>query len=300
MLLLRIDLLFELGRVDEALTAGRKLRERGLITPLLAQRLGELLVAAGHEDEAKRVFSEIVEYDPAGEYTRRLLGDIFLRHGWQQDAYRQYQDLVSLTGSPTDVIRLARAAAGAGRVDEALRLLRKVATGEGRPGPEDPRRFARLHAAAMLAQMLATEKDLPKHSLERELERLQLFDGPTTWTFIRWTDLEQQLTLGLASQAGPAAQRAALRTSDGRHAADTGLWAIQSGELDDLVVRHQGPIPKRAVAFERLTVRWDGEHFHVERALGTIAAKAVRGSEAPSAADEQSAADPQADPQADP
>jgi Ca-activated chloride channel family protein len=283
LLLLRIDLLFELRRVDEAIAAGRKLRERGLITPLLAQRLGELLVAAGEEDEAKRVFSEIVEYDPSGESTRRLLGDIFLRHGWYQEAYRQYQDLVSITGAPNDVIRQARAAAGAGRVDEALRLLRKVATGEGRPGPEDPRRFARLHAAVLLAQMLATEEGLPKDSLERELERLQLFDGPTTWTFLSWSDLEQQLTLGI-EPLGPepteaeleAAKRAALRTSDGRSTGDTGLWVIQAAELDDLVVRHQGPIPTRAVAFERLTVRWDGEHFQVDRSLGTIAAKAAR------------------------
>jgi Ca-activated chloride channel family protein len=283
LLLLRIDLLFELRRVEEAIAAGRKLRERGLITPLLAQRLGELLVAAGEEDEAKRVFSEIVEYDPSGEYTRRLLGDIFLRHGWYQEAYRQYQDLVSITGAPTDVIRQARAAAGAGRVDEALRLLRKIATGEGRPGPEDPRRFARLHAAVLLAQMLATEEAVPRDSLERELERLQLFDGPTTWTFVNWSDLEQQLTLGI-EPLGPepteeqieAAKLAALRTSEGRSTGDTGLWVIQASGLDDLVVRHQGPIPTRAVAFERLTVRWDGEHFHVERSLGTIAARAAR------------------------
>ena len=93
LVLLRIDLLFELGRIDEAIAAGRKLRERGLITPMLARKLGELLVEAGEADEAKRVFSEIVEYDPSGEYTRRLLGDIFLRHGWYQEAYRQYQDL---------------------------------------------------------------------------------------------------------------------------------------------------------------------------------------------------------------
>jgi isocitrate dehydrogenase len=49
------------------------------------------------------------------------------------------------------IIRLARAAAGEGRTDEALRILRKVAAGEGRPGADDPRRFARLHAAVYLA-----------------------------------------------------------------------------------------------------------------------------------------------------
>lgn len=304
--LLRIDLLFELSRIDEAIAAGRKLRERGLITPMLAQQLGELLVAAGQAQEAKRVFSEIVEYDPDGEYTRRLLGDIFLRHGWHQEAYHQYQDLVALTGEPTDLIRMARAAAGAGRVDEGLRLLRKVASGEGRPGVDDPRRFARLHAAALLAEMLASDDTLPKDKLEAELERLQLFDAPATWTLITWTDLQHALTLGTEpvefaedadeseiEAAVEAARKAALRISDGRSAGDTGLWAIQAGGLDDLIVRHRGEVPTRAVAFQRLTIRWDGQHFEVVRQLGTIAAKAAReGEEAEAEAAEEAAEQP--------
>src|SRR5690606_840678 len=220
---------------------------------------------------------------PASETTRRLLGDIFLRHGWYQEAYRQYQDLAALTNAPTDVIRMARAAAGAGRVDEGARLLRQVAGGEGRPGVDDPRRFARLHAAALLAEMLASDDSLPRDKLERELKRLQLFDAPTTWTLITWTDLEHELMLGVEAP-GPdadaavieAARKAALRTSDGRSAGDTGLWAIQSGNLDDLIVRHRGDVPTRAVSFQRLTIKWDGEHFEVTRTLGTIAARAAR------------------------
>ncbi|PRQ10057.1 VIT domain-containing protein [Enhygromyxa salina] len=291
--LIRIDLLFELDRINDAITAARKLRERGLITPLLAQRLGELLVEAGQDEEAKRVFSEIVEYDPSGEYTRRLLGDIFLRHGWYQEAYRQYQDLVSLSAAPTDVIRMARAAAGAGRVDEGLRLLRKVIGGEGRPGVDDPRRFARLHAAVLIGELLATDDQLPRAKLERELDRLQLFDTPTTWTLISWRDLEHDLTLGVEPLAADAdraaieaAKKAALQTSDGRLAGDTGLWAIQTGGLGDLVVRHRGEVPARAVSFERLTITWDGEHFEVERELGTIAARAARQGDESDAEDE--------------
>jgi tetratricopeptide (TPR) repeat protein len=270
---------------------------------MLAQRLGEALVSAGQHDEAKRVFSEIVEYDPEGEYTRRLLGDIFMRHGWYQEAYHQYQDLVGLTGQPTDVIRMARAAAGAGRVDEGLRLLRKVAAGEGRPGVDDPRRFARLHAAVLLAEMLASDDSLPKEKLEAELERLQLFDAPTTWTLVTWTDLEHGLTLGtepveldadadesVVAAAREAARRAALRISDGRSAGNTGLWAIQAGGLDDLVVRHRGEVPTRAVSFQRLTIRWDGQHFEVVRQLGTIAAKAAR--EGDEAGDEETPKEP--------
>ncbi|MFV8749428.1 VIT domain-containing protein [Nannocystaceae bacterium ST9] len=275
-----IDLLAQLGRIDDAIARGRRLRDRGQMTPVLAERLGELLVRKGEREEAKRVFSEIVEFDPSGEASRRMLGDIFLRHGWFQAAYHQYDDLLARTGDPADAIRMARAAAGSGRVDEGLRLLRKVVNGEGRPGADDPRRWARLHAALLLAQMLATDDALPAEKLTRELKRLQLFDAPTTWTFLLWQDLDSTLVLGpkpLAPDASAddiqAAIRDAQRVSDAIAAGSTGLWAIERGGLEDLEARHSGLVPPRDVVFERVVVIWDGAGFEVERSSSTIVAK---------------------------
>ncbi|MCA9706388.1 MAG: hypothetical protein KDK70_11110, partial [Myxococcales bacterium] len=120
-----LELLVAGDRLDEAVGRGRRLREQGLMTPALAQALGEVMVAHGQVDEAQRLFSEIVEFDPGSPTSRRLLGDIFLRHGWYDGAYRQYEDLIELDPEdPSAIIRLARAAAGTGRVDEALRALR--------------------------------------------------------------------------------------------------------------------------------------------------------------------------------
>ncbi|EDM80677.1 protein containing a von Willebrand factor type A domain [Plesiocystis pacifica SIR-1] len=288
--LIHIDLLFSLERREEAITAGRRLRERGLMTPALAERLGEILVAEGEVDEAKRIYSEIVEYDPQSPETRRLLGDIFLRHGWYQEAYRQFGDLFDLSGAPEDAVRLARAAAGAGRVDEGLRVLRQVAIGEGRPGLDDPRRWARMHAAFLLAQLHDEESDEAiKAKLGRELKRLQLFDAPTTWTFVVWRDLEHSLTLGPAlaelgddeavAAARAAAEAASMLTRGYTLAGDTGLWAVQRGGLAALEVRHAGLIPDREVVFERVEVRWDGEAFHVVASEGQIAAAAARADE---------------------
>jgi tetratricopeptide (TPR) repeat protein len=290
-----IDLLFQLGRIDDAIARGRRLRDRGQMTPVLAERLGELLVRAGQRDEAKRVFSEIVEFDPGGEASRRMLGDIFLRHGWYQEAYHQYDDLLAATNAPGDAIRMARAASGAGRVDEGLRLLRKVATGEGRPGADDPRRWARLHAAILLAQMLGGDDTVPADKLTRELKRLQLFDAPTTWTFVIWSDLASSLVLGpkpLPIDATPEQKQQAIRdaqrVSDAITAADTGLWAIERGGLEDLEARHSALVPPRDVAFERVVVIWDGTKFDVQRTSGTIVAKhAWQGAEAKDAASEQ-------------
>jgi len=38
-----------------------------------------------------RTYSELVEFDEANPVSRRLLGDIYLRHGWYGEAYRQYK-----------------------------------------------------------------------------------------------------------------------------------------------------------------------------------------------------------------
>jgi tetratricopeptide (TPR) repeat protein len=249
------------GQRDEAIARGRKVREQGWFTPALAQDLGELLVESGKIEEAQRVFSEIVEFDPESFESRRLLGDVFLRHGWYDGAYRQYEDLVaSRPDDMTAAIRLARAAAGAGRVDEALRILRKIAAEEGRPGADDPRRFARLHAAAYLAAMLV-EQGTPRASIAQELRRLQLFDAPTTWTLLTWHDLDASLVLARTDEVAV----------DAIAASGTGLFALQTdGGATPLTVRHAGADHARAVSYQRIVVAFDGKDFAVQVEPGAI------------------------------
>jgi hypothetical protein len=191
-----------------------------------------------------------------------------LRHGWHDAAYRQYADLEALAAEDaSSSIRLARAAAGAGRVDEALRVLRKIASGEGRPGADDPRRHARLHAAAYLAALLLEEEKLPRQSVVRELRRLQLFDGPSSWTFVVWEDLEAQLVL---AHADPSADG---HIGDPIVAGDTGLYALQAPPtgFPNLTVRHAGEHLARRVAYTQLTVTFDGKDFRVDKKTNTLA-----------------------------
>ena len=265
-----LELLVAGGRLEEAVARGRRLREQGLMTPALAQSLGEVMVAHGQTEEAQRLFSEIVEFDPKSASSRKLLGDIFLRHGWYDGAYRQYEDLVALQADePLAGIRLARAAAGTGRTDEALRTLRKIASGEGRPGADDPRRYARLHAVAYLAGLLGQAEgsvDIPAESVARELRRLQLFDGPSTWTILVWQDLEADLIL---THADPSI---GTHLGDPLIAGDTGLFALQAPPtgLPELAVRQTGETMIRDIAYERITITFDGKAFAVTRDGGTL------------------------------
>lgn len=278
-----LELLVAGGRLEQAVGRGRRLREQSLMTPALAQSLGEVMVAHGQTDEAQRLFSEIVEFDPRSARSRKLLGDIFLRHGWYDGAYRQYQDLVALEADDALAgIRLARAAAGTGRTDEALRTLRKIAAGEGRPGANDPRRFARLHAVAYLAGLLDradASSDIPAESVVRELRRLQLFDGPSTWTLLVWEDLEADLILTHAD-AGSATH-----LGEPLIAGDTGLFALQAPTtgLPELAVRQTGEAMNRAVTYTRVTITFDGKAFAVKREEGSLPGTRSRLLETPAA-----------------
>jgi hypothetical protein len=250
-----------------------RLRGQGQLTPELSQLIGELLTWQDRNDEAKRLFSELVEFAPHSLASRRLLGDIFLRHGWYADAYRQYELLMDVAQDPQAAIRLARAAAGTGRTDEALRLLGRVQAGEGRPGEDDPRRYARLHSAALLASLLDSDLDLPKDKLGAELKSLGLFDGPATWELLLWEDLGAELTLAVAvtGDGRPSAQ------ADGVDAGGTGLFARQyTGGGPTLEVRHRGLVPDRSVGWRRITLRWDGEAFTVDQQTGTIEARLAK------------------------
>jgi hypothetical protein len=236
------------------------------MSPGLAQQLGDLFVRHGRPDDAKRIYSEIVEFDPSGPASRQLLGDVFLRHGWFEEAYRQYDTLVGLsTDQPAAAMRLARAAAGAERVDEALRILRKVAAGEGRPGTDDPRRFARLLAAFYLGHLLAEpDAATPTAGVEGELKRLQLFDGPSTWTLLAWQDLQARLVLSPVAPNSEKPDEPPPPLPDALDAGDVGLFAVQhTGPSPELFVRHRGPALERPVPWIRLDLRFDGTGFAV-------------------------------------
>lgn len=261
--------LAEAGQKEEALRSGRRLAELGLMTPRIARQLGDLLSGQGLAEEATRAYSEIVEFDPDSPASRRLLGDIFLSHGWYGPAYRQYQVLTgAYPDSRLDWLRLASAAAGAGRVDEALRLERTVAESQGTPGPDDPRRFARMWSAARLARLLA---DPPKEdsgmtgaelteSVTRKLKELQLFSGPGTLVILTWEDLEAQLALSTSRQG------AELALGDRTDAGVVGLYGALMSEADagsPMEARLRSAPLDRVVKITRQEVHYDGKGFKV-------------------------------------
>lgn len=280
-----VKLLVQSDKKDEALALGRRLRDSGLLTPLVARQIGDVLARASLADEAVRTYSEIVEFDPESLPSRRLLGDIYLAHGWYDPAYRQFLTLT--TAAPTDgvaLLRLAAAAAGSGRVDEALRLERQVASAQGTPGPSDPRRWARLSSAARIARLLAEPPaPLPgaapvdparrREALIRELKELGLFASPGTLVLLTWEALDADLALAAR------VDKKDIALGEQTDAAPVGVAAafVPTAELAaaELVARLRSPRRDDAVALRRHDLVWDGKTFQVTVKAASLAASSV-------------------------
>ncbi|MFH1811866.1 MAG: VIT domain-containing protein [Pseudomonadota bacterium] len=276
-----VRVLAEANRLDEALVHGRRLHDHGLMTPQVARELGDVLARHKLEQEAVRTYSEIVEFDAGSAASRRLLGDIYLAHGWYDEAYRQYRVLTEVdSGDALGWLRLAAAAAGTGRVDEALRLERKVIQAEGKPGPTDPRRWARLASAARLAHMLATppasagDSKALTESVTRKLKQLELFRGPSHLLVVTWEDLEADLALDSALQG------VATALGEVTDASASGLSAslLAESELEgaSLVARLRSAALNRDVKLRRHDITWDGKRFEVRVSDLTLPAGAAR------------------------
>jgi tetratricopeptide (TPR) repeat protein len=265
-----VRLLAQTGDRDGAIAYGRRLRDRGFLTPTLAQQLGDALSDAGEKDEALRTYSDIVEFDGASPTSRRVLGDIYLRQGWYAAAYRQYKTLADLDPKGQLArLRLAAAAAGAGRIDEALRIERDVATGEGSPGPNDPRYWSRLWSAARLAQLFASEAGPGKEAIARKLKELQLFSGPGELALVTWEDLDVEAALG-----GLDVKK---ETSAGEvtDAGKTGLYAVllrpeEWEKTGAWAVRWKSEPLGRALPFKVAVLGWDGKSFRVTMKKGEL------------------------------
>jgi tetratricopeptide (TPR) repeat protein len=268
-----VKMLARTGDFAEALGYGRRLRDRGFLTPTLAEQLGDVLAEENLNDEAMRTYSELVEFDEKNLASRRLLGDIYLRHGWYAEAYRQYKGLTAIgSKETTDFIRLSCAAAGAGRVDEALRIERDVASNAGQPGPKDPRYFARLWSAARLGLLLdakdAGDSKAQREAVGRKMKDLHLFTGPATLALVTWEDLEARLVLANADE------KKETLAGEATDASAVGLTSLMlsPGALSRThwAVRFLADPPERAVRFTVVELTWNGESFAVTTQRGEL------------------------------
>jgi len=152
--LMALDLLEGAKRYTEAERLCTAVAGNPYADARLRTAAGEFWARRGKTAKAKRIFSEIVEFRPTDPRARRRLGDLYRAFGWYHEAYRQYQTLASLAPHDTSVLLLmALAAAGTGRIDEALRLEQRVAASA--TGSGGAARWALLWSSVRLAELRA-------------------------------------------------------------------------------------------------------------------------------------------------
>ncbi len=265
--------LFDAGMDEESMALAFRLRRERLASPTVLEVLCELQAGAGLLVEARRTCSELVEFNPDDPVVRQRLGDMFIRHGWYGEAYKQYENLAAmLKHDPVALLKLAASAAGMGRVDQALRIERKIAAGEGEQGPNDPRRLARLHSAARLTRLLTeargkNQKDQVR-VIERSLKRTQVFAPRTTVALLVWQDFEAKLDVqaDIGGKMPPISERVA---SDETGLVMLDLGGSSKGEISYKVNARETP-KNRTVPFRLITVTWDGKTFTIEQRDGQI------------------------------
>ncbi len=233
-----LALLEETEAMPEARRLARELRAEPLADARVRTAVGEFWLRQGNESEARRVFSEIVEHAPYDPWGRRRLGDLYRAHGWYDDAYREYRSLARLQPNEPGVwLLLARAAAGAGRIDEALRLEQRLSESVAPGHIEGVAGVARLWSTVRLMS-LGEGAGAAEQALLRQRRRNAgiLRDPPALFATVTWAHPDDGPELFVKGTWVPEDDDWAPADLSAK---SFGLNAVLVDELDDAPVRFQ-------------------------------------------------------------
>ena len=212
-----LALLEQTDRLPEAKRLAWDLRADPLSDARVRSAVGEFWLRQDRPLQARRIFSELVEYAPLDPWARERLGDLYRAHGWSEDAYREYSTLSWLIpGDPSVLLLLARAAADAGRIDQALRFQQRLSETTPVDAPSDPATFARLWTVIRLAHLQRTaSEDSTRRSLHRRRRQAgALRDAPELLVALTWSHPEDAPELWVrypeADAVSPPFERAPL------------------------------------------------------------------------------------------
>jgi hypothetical protein len=262
----------DVGDVGNGRALARKLRRRGDATARMRTQIGEYYLRMAKQTggseadtlEGRRTFGEIVEFAPDDPVARRRLGDLLRAHGWYEESFRQYETLAKLVPDDTTVpLLLASAAAGMGKIEEAIRLTEKASATTAPDGASGGARTSRAMAAAFLAWARDEAKKDKRGDEEarlreraRRLTSLDTTEGKSVRVLLTWEHPELHPTmwsnalgspmpaadgdvlLGVAQTTMPVSRangfvEIRLEKDDAQHAARLGLGATLTVLFDE-------------------------------------------------------------------
>ncbi len=122
------------GQLEEAVAAARAWRDRDAYNLVVVRTLGDLLAELGRRDEARRVYSAVVELLPEDARAHRALATVLEQAGDLEAAYHRLQVASGLAGDdPRLAFELADLAHRLDRLDEARDRLRAIIEDDDTP-----------------------------------------------------------------------------------------------------------------------------------------------------------------------
>jgi Ca-activated chloride channel family protein len=226
------------------------------------------------------VFSQIVEQTPFDPWARKRLGDLYRAHAWPDDAYREYQTLARLRPGEGDVLLLlSRAAADAGRVDEALRLEQRISESTDPAVDEGAATPARLWTLVRLMRLYeaAADDDARVAIRRRVREAGVLRDPPDVFVALSFGHPDDVPRFSLHYPSTEDATEFEEATLGGT---DAGILAFRIAEREEgayqLDVRREDRESLRDTTCELMVVVHPGrEDTHVVRQTVTLSTSAL-------------------------
>jgi len=261
------------GNLAEAERIAWKLRGDPAADAGVRQQVGEYFLRRGNRAEARRSFSELVEFAPYDPWARRRLGNLLIaqatqagkakgQEAWARhlyaDAYREYETLAwLLPGDSAVLLLMANAAAGMRRTDWALRLQQRVseAAEVGSRG-NAPAAWARLLTTVRLARMRLQAQD---EALKKRLRARGRRAGIFTWArdlslVLTWAHPDARLELWLRYPGQEKPERVALRGGgvgvEGIRLRRSAVWGAGARRPADKVRRRDADIARTPLYLE--------------------------------------------------
>jgi tetratricopeptide (TPR) repeat protein len=191
-----------LDRGEAAIAAVRSWRSESVVDAGLLSEGASALIRLGQRDEGRRAFGELIERAPRDPWTLAFVGDRLRAEGLFDAAGGAYASLARLMPFEASVtLRQALAHAGAGRVDVATRLLRRVAQTGGRNDDGRLSELASITEAAILSATRGGKDAEVEAEIERRLLRTPLPDAQAV-VLVRSAPTEQPVHLALLREEG--------------------------------------------------------------------------------------------------
>ncbi|MCS6799368.1 MAG: VIT domain-containing protein [Myxococcota bacterium] len=201
-----LGLLERTGALAEARRVARELVADALADAKVRAEVAEFWLRLGDRERARRVLSEIVERAPLDPWARRRLGDLYRAHGWHDEAHREYETYARLRSADMEAwLLLARAAAGAGRIDEALRLEERLSESTDADVDDDVATHARLWSLVRLARLHREARDEAERAriARRRRQAGVLREPPDLLAVLVWEHPDDRPTLWMREPSTP-------------------------------------------------------------------------------------------------